>query len=142
MCMLGDDEPWTLYHEVMRRAAKDHRCGECRRPIHRGETHQYVTGLYDGHWSTYRTCAHCVQVQRWLLVACEGWLFQMVQEDLFNHITGEESYVRTSALTRLGRWMQADWVDRYGNLRSIESVTEVTDRAIALYLAQEEARAG
>lgn len=136
MCMWDDGESWELARHQWRTAAKDHRCGECNRTISKGERYEYVTGLYDGHWDTERTCEQCHQVTRWLNVVCGGFMYQAVQMDLFEHITGEESYLRSAPLTRLGRWMDKDWRDRAGNLRPVDAVREVTDSAIAAYKVQ------
>lgn len=136
MCMWDDAGTWELSRTEWRKAAKEHRCGECRRTIAKGERYEYTTGLYDGHWDTEHTCEQCHQVTRWLVVACSGYLYQAVQEDLFEHITGEEAYLRTAPLTRLGRWMASDWRDRNGDLRPVEAVREVADRAIAAYRVQ------
>lgn len=135
MCMIDDAEPWEFFHEQRRKAAKEHRCGECGRTIAPGEQYRYCVGKLDD-FCVMRQCLHCQEVARWLSVACNGYLFHAVQEDLFEHITGHESYLRTAPLTRLGRWMRADWRDRNGDLRPVEAVREVTDRAIAAYRRQ------
>lgn len=134
MCMIDDAEPWTFYHQEIRRAGKPHRCNECQRTIERGEQHGYAVGLTDDRWSYFRVCLHCCHAARWLIEACDGFLFDAVEEDLLEHVTGHESYLRTAPLTRLARWMAADWRDRSGRLRPVDDVRAVADRAIAAYL--------
>lgn len=129
MCMYDDSDPATVFRRQERTAAKEHRCGECGRTIARGEKYHHVVGLWDGWWSTFKTCAQCRQVELWLVAACGGFMFEMNEEDLATHVVGEESYVRSAALVRLYRWMVGDWRDRRGELIPVESVAEVRRRA-------------
>jgi hypothetical protein len=130
--MYSDGGGWKLYDERDRRAAKDHRCDECGRTIAKGETYRVCTGLsYDfDNWSTFRHCAHCRQAIRWLIAVCSGYMFEMVAEDLRNHVDGEEWYERTAPLTRLVRWQVSDWRTPNGDLRPVEDVAALVDRAI------------
>lgn len=138
MCMVDDGEGWDygLFSEGRRKARKPHRCGECNRMILTGETYRYWQGRYDGYWSSGKMCAHCDVVTKWLDVVCSGYLFNAIQEDLEEHVVGDERYVRSAPLTRLVRWMRADWRDRAGELRPVEAVTDVTQRAIDAYRRQ------
>lgn len=137
MCMWDDGgEMWELTRRETRRARKEHRCGECGRTIGKGETYEYLTGLIYGHWDTERTCEQCIAAARWLTVVCEGWLYQGVQQDLGEHVVGHESYLRTAPLTRLYRWMLADWRNRAGDLRPVEDVRAVASAAIEAYERQ------
>jgi hypothetical protein len=134
--MIDDAEPWEFFHDSHPRARKEHRCDECSRVIQSGERYRYATGKCDGSFCVMRQCLHCVEVGRWLMVACSGYLFNAVQEDLAEHVIGEEDYLRSAPLTRLLRWMRADWKRRDGSLRPLEDVTTVTDAAIAAYKEQ------
>ena len=138
MCMMEDAEPWTLYRQEERRSARDRRCDECQRDVAKGERYLYWTGLFDGYWSTGQVCLQCYEAARWLRVACEGYLWNAIAEDLAEHVTGEESYLRSAALTRVVRWQAAKWRNRAGELRPVEDVKPVVDRAIASYRAQYE----
>jgi len=101
MCMIDNAEPWTVFRSETRRAAKVHKCHECSRPIEVGEQHEYATGLIDGTWLTMRTCAHCTEARRWLLVVCNGYLFGGVWEDLLEHWDEGVLYSRHLAFGRL-----------------------------------------
>jgi hypothetical protein len=136
MCMYDDDWPAKVYRQQERRAAKDHRCAECNRTITKGERYHYVAAIWEDTWDTFRTCLQCRQVMRWLEVVCEGWMHGAIQEDLFEHVTGYESELRTRPLTRLARWMRADWLDGSGEVRSVESVRAVATEAIEAYRRQ------
>jgi hypothetical protein len=76
----GDDWPATVFSSSVRRAAKEHRCCECRETIKVGDHYEHVTGLWDGHWSTYKTCLLCVEIRTHF--ACDGWIFGQLWEDL------------------------------------------------------------
>lgn len=134
MCMFdGGDDQWAFLSQSTPKARKSHRCGECRRMIEVGEHYSYTSGLYDGSWSEFHQCEQCAATVRWLDVVCQGWVYNMIQEDLLSHVTGEESYIRSRPLARLCRWMLADWRDRAGDLRSVEAVRAVTDEAVGAY---------
>lgn len=132
MCMIDDADPWDVYRDEWRRAAKSYRCDECLRTIDKGERYQFATGLLWGTWDTFHACEQCVEARRWLEVVCNGWLWHATVDDLANHVTGDESYLRTAPLTRIVRWQSARWRDRNGNLRPVETVRPVVDRAIVL----------
>jgi hypothetical protein len=62
-CPLSEpDDYCTVWNEDTRRARKEHVCVECREPIRKGELHQYVSSLFDGSWSSHRTCLLCVEI--------------------------------------------------------------------------------
>lgn len=133
MCMYDDGEGYTVSQRAERKARKPHRCDECGRTILPGERYEALTGLYEGSWCYTKVCLHCLAARRWLSKVCGGWMDEAVEMDLQEHVTGEEQYIRSSALVRLYRWMLADWRDREGNLRPIADVEAVADRAIELW---------
>lgn len=139
MCMAGDEDYWEFFAEGWRRARKPHPCGECRRTIDPGESYMRSVGKINGDMSCYKVCAQCRAAAQWLATVCEGWLFDCVEEDLRNHVVGDERELRTRPLTRLCRWMDADWRTRDGQLRTPEAVKALTREAIAAYHAQLEA---
>ena len=75
-CPLGADDgdlPSVCNVET-RKAAKNHTCSECGEAIPRGERYEHVKGLWDGSWSTFRTCLSCVEIRAHF--ACEGrWVY-------------------------------------------------------------------
>lgn len=130
MCMFDDSEQFDWFRDKTRRAARTHTCIECGRQIQPGEHYEYGVGMYDGSFEMFKTCAHCVVARRWLSVVCSGWMYHAVQEDLWEHVGGEEAELRSPPLTRLYRWMRADWKTRQGELRPLEDVEAVTEQAI------------
>lgn len=110
MCRADGNDPCDVYDAKWRKAAKQHRCEECRREIHVGERYEYVTGLYDGHWFSAKTCVHCVEARHWLNVVCGGWLHTEVLDELVEH--WYENWVYHSlAFGRVIVWMRRQWAD-------------------------------
>lgn len=62
MCYCDGPRP-DVYDSVIRKAAKQHQCSECSEPIAAGEYYESVSGLWDGRWGNYKTCARCVQLR-------------------------------------------------------------------------------
>jgi hypothetical protein len=81
----GNCETIYPYNERHPTAKKAHRCGECKRTIAPGEKYEVICGSLDGVWETYKTCRHCCAVREWLKEVCDGWLFECVGEDLYEH---------------------------------------------------------
>jgi len=61
-CCIADDGP-EVFTEEWRKARKVHRCCECRSKIEIDETYEYIKGLWDGHWSEYKTCEKCADLR-------------------------------------------------------------------------------
>lgn len=70
----------TVHATTQRRAAKDHRCTECRETIAKGTRYEHTTGCWDGSWSTFKTCMSCVEIRDHF--QCNGWLYGQLWEDL------------------------------------------------------------
>lgn len=134
--MNGDEDYWLFYNSTDPIARKEHKCSECGRTIRKGEKYQRAGGLTEFGFDWYKTCAHCQMASHWLQVVCHGWVFGAREQDLLDHVTGDESYLRSRPLTRLVRWMRADWAGRDGNLRPVEDVMAVTDEAVEAYKRQ------
>ncbi len=71
MCDCSDFEAPAVYEEVTRRARKRHRCGECRALIEPGQRYEETRCLWEGQWSTHKTCVACSVIGRTLL-GCYG----------------------------------------------------------------------
>ena len=76
----GDDYPARVRHITQPVAAKDHKCCECDETIARGAKHELYKAMWDGSWSSFRTCLSCVEIRDHF--ACDGWVFEHVWEDL------------------------------------------------------------
>jgi hypothetical protein len=76
----GDGESAQCHSTSTVKAAKDHRCCECRETITKGTKHEVVKGMWDHSWSTYRTCLSCVEIRNHF--ACNGWIYGQVWSDI------------------------------------------------------------
>lgn len=61
-------------------ARKDHECCECGEVIPCGAQYEKVTGVWDGHGDTFKTCLSCVEIRDHF--NCEGFLFGHLWTDL------------------------------------------------------------
>lgn len=55
----SDFEEPSCHTTTMRKAAKEHLCCECRKPIAKGDIYEEVTGVWDGRPDRFRTCGSC-----------------------------------------------------------------------------------
>lgn len=76
----GDGETAECSSTQRRRARKAHVCCECSQPIAVGEVYEYVSGIWDGSPSSYKTCLSCVEIRDHF--SCEGWIFGQLWDDL------------------------------------------------------------
>jgi hypothetical protein len=76
----GDGESGEFTSASTVKAAKDHRCCECRETIAKGSRYEIVKGMWDHSWSTYRTCLSCVEIRNHF--QCEGWIYGQLWPDL------------------------------------------------------------
>lgn len=108
MCMAdyNDDRP-TIYRTRNCRTRKPRKCDECGRAVSVGEIYGNSFMVYEGHGSTFVTCAHCIIGQQWLADNCGGFLHGAVWEDLEEHI-GEYPTI-AFPLSRLKIARQRQW---------------------------------
>lgn len=106
MCMIDNsDGPLEMCNARTVKGRKEHCCTECGRTLARGESHELVTGFFDGHWVAYRTCAHCLVAVEWLRAECDGHIFTAVQEDIHEHLDSGYGF----GLARLVAGMRRKW---------------------------------
>lgn len=72
-----------VYVAEMVKARKAHKCCECEDPIKPGDRYEYVRGLWDGYWSTFKTCQTCVAIRNDYFNC--GFLHGSMWEDLREH---------------------------------------------------------
>lgn len=118
--MYDDSDRADVHDAAAVVARKPQVCGECHRTIEPRETYERVKMLYDGHWSTEKTCAHCLAAREWIAQICSGWVYGSVGEDLQEHMY--EGYA-CLALGRLVIGIRRKWMAG-GELIPVERVRE------------------
>ena len=79
-----DDTYLDVDKTIWRKARKEHECGECSRIIKPGETYELCTTLYDGEWSTHKTCLGCTRIRDHF--CAYGWMWGGVAEQVVDCI--------------------------------------------------------
>jgi hypothetical protein len=108
MCAIDDCDMATVWTESWRVARKPWTCEECARTISAGESYRYVSALFDGHWGSYRRCAHCMAAGAWMGEVCGGYPIGMLREELTEH--WHEGY-RSVPFARLIVGQKRQWHD-------------------------------
>ena len=87
MCDCSDYPP-TLYQCKNVKGRKDYRCDECLQIIEKGEQHEYIKGLWEGNFSSFRTCQTCRDMLRETGIDCycHGQLMDELHEVDFAHL--------------------------------------------------------
>ena len=62
-CSFEDGDPAKVENVTWRKARRVHVCCECREDIPRGVLYEHVSGLWDQHWSTFKTCKTCTRIR-------------------------------------------------------------------------------
>lgn len=119
MCMEG--EPPDFFSESRPKARKEHQCDECLRAIAVGEKYRRGAGKWDGEICVRTTCSHCSVGMDLLGKECEGWVYEMVAEDLETHIS--EILPWSEDAKRLVEGMRRKWRDWDGTLMPIPTLT-------------------
>ena len=79
-CSIECEDACDLDSSEMRKARKQHICGECDRTIKPGERYEVYTILREGGWSSYKTCLGCRRIRDHF---CKGgWIFGGVAEQV------------------------------------------------------------
>lgn len=116
-CYCDYDEYPSLYKAKMVRAAKEHRCHECRRPILAGEQYESVFAIWGGDAGAFKTCGHCVSLREWTKahVPCTCWAHGNLINDLSSAI--EEFWIQTVGL-KFGYMRRLVQINRLGGIVS------------------------
>jgi hypothetical protein len=122
MCMTDeiDDFVTMIAEGHFVKARKPHKCMECGRPIAAGESYHTESFRFDGEFMTHKTCAHCMVPRGWLQKECGGFVYNMIKEDLREHVTESDYY--GWPLARLYVSMRNDWKRRDGSLRAVPAM--------------------
>lgn len=62
-CYCEDFDRPSVVSTTIRKARKPHKCCECDKEIHKGQRYQFISGLWDGEWDSYKTCLPCASIR-------------------------------------------------------------------------------
>jgi len=79
----GDDGD-SYYSERILKAAKNHICCECNKPIMKGEMYHYSSIFYERNIRNYKTCNNCQEIIS--IFFKDGWLIGSIFEELYSYI--------------------------------------------------------
>lgn len=69
---------------TIRKARKQHVCDECGRTIKPGERYEHISGIWDGHADSNKTCLGCKAIRN--LFFCDLWVYGEVWNAVDDHI--------------------------------------------------------
>lgn len=75
---MGDGEAASVASARIITARKPQVCCECGDPIRPGDRYEFVSGCWDGTWSSFRTCLVCHEIRT--RFSCEGWVYGRLRE--------------------------------------------------------------
>ena len=56
------DTVWEFFNEEERTARIEHTCGECYKTINPGEVYKYISGKFEGEFTTHKACEECADL--------------------------------------------------------------------------------
>jgi hypothetical protein len=74
------EDAGTFINVSMRKSRKKYKCYECGEFIKKGDLYEYTRGIWDGAWSTFRTCKGCAKIRKDLF-SC-GYTYGGLREEL------------------------------------------------------------
>lgn len=111
---------------VHRTARKRHICNECRGHIEPGDVYEYVAGLWDGDFSSFKTCIHCETARNFYVGDCDSrsfrdwddgeFTFGSVRDDLFEFAKD----CRPGTGLKFGAYRHAIGIERRGDVARAE----------------------
>lgn len=81
-CYCDYDAP-EFFTVTRPKARKQHKCYECSGVIVPGEKYESTSGKWDGWLDTFKVCARCAAMRKWLLnnLPCFCWAYGNLWED-------------------------------------------------------------
>src|SRR3990167_10996312 len=78
-----DDDPPEFWSSKIKTARKQHRCGECGKPIKPGDKYEAVAAVQAGDFYAPKTCEPCHDLRQWVAnnLPCFCWAHGNVLDD-------------------------------------------------------------
>lgn len=99
-CVLVEDyDGPEFYYSKLMRARKAHRCDECRAEIRCGQDYERVSGKWDGHVDTFKTCTACLSLRT--VFFCDGFLHSGLMDALRHHVDAIDGQISSECILKL-----------------------------------------
>jgi hypothetical protein len=111
---VGDYNRTNFYDSKSIKASKSHECCECGGRILPGNHYEKISGNWGGVFSHFTTCLDCVAIRA--AIFCEGWHFEVLFDNLIEHIRetgGEISEDCLAGLPPRARGLVCDLIQDY-----------------------------
>lgn len=108
-CTVGDggyDNCVTLISITTPVANKSHKCNECGRTIPAKEEYIRESYVYDGHFSTHKTCEDCFSIRQ--VFFSNGWIYGDIKEQMAEFIVECSGDISVSCIKELTKPAR-DW---------------------------------
>lgn len=129
--MSGQDFATT----TARKARKPHRCEECFRTIHPGETYHRTAGSWEGDFFTLKACGHCCAFRKHIDRA-DAYYYEGYFGGVSTWVTEgyadptdlpDTTWPQRLGLYRMARHFRDRWHDRNGQLRPVPADPAAAD---------------
>lgn len=110
---VGDSESSEFESITNPVSRKTHKCYECGKEILPGEKYERSSGVWDGDFNTFKTCADCLSTRESFF--CGGYIYGALWEYLWEHlrdVNGEVSSDCIVPLTPEAREKVCDMIER------------------------------
>jgi len=103
-----DYDPPRVYRASRPLARRHHRCSECGRAIPPGERYERVEALWDGPWSTVKTCVWCLGLRDIIesRAPCFCWLHHDLVDTMVQFLRDDSGEIPGLGM-QAGRWIVA-----------------------------------
>lgn len=109
-----DYDPPQLYNEKLAKAKEEHSCCECGKKIQPEDQYVYISGKWEGRFNVFKMCVVCKEIIDAFF--CDGFLFEVVLDNLWEHIADMQGHIDSSCLASLSseaREVVCDMIERY-----------------------------
>lgn len=110
VCDCQLENPPTFYEVRVVKGRKQYRCSECLSTIEKGERHEYAKGLWEGQFSTFRTCQTCCNMRDEIKLTCY-YHGQMMDE------LDERDYPLHQSVADFQKRRRENWAKHYAKKR-------------------------
>lgn len=84
-CYCDWDSTPSVHRKAWHKAKKEYKCCECGQAINAGQDYQKAVGVWEGNFSTYKSCERCADLREALSeISCPT--YKGLKEEYFNYL--------------------------------------------------------